>query len=156
MPQRTIETPVGPVRFTSAANRLVMLHIDAIPEPDIAGDAALLDDAQAQLIAYFAGNRESFDLPLAPAPTARGAVLRDAICSISAGETMTYGALADRVGSGARAIGQACARNPLPIIVPCHRIVASNGPGHYSGGRGLVTKSWLLAHESKEKMLWDL
>lgn len=156
MSQRTIETPIGPVRLTSTANRLAAIHIDATPAADIAGDEALLDDAQAQLIAYFAGDRESFDLPLAPAHTERGAMLREAICSIPAGETITYGALADRVGSGARAIGQACARNPLPIIVPCHRVVASNGLGHYSGGRGLVTKGWLLAHESKEKMLWDL
>lgn len=156
MPQRTIETPVGPVRLTSAADRLATIHIGAAPAADVAGDEALLDEAEAQLIAYFAGKCESFDLPLAPSPTPRGAMLRDAICSIQAGETMTYGALAQRFGSGARAIGQACARNPLPIVVPCHRIVASNGLGHYSGGRGLVTKGWLLAHESKEKMLWEL
>jgi methylated-DNA-[protein]-cysteine S-methyltransferase len=156
MPQRTIETPVGPIRLTSASDRLETIHIDAAPAPDLAGDEALLDEAEAQLIAYFAGERESFDLPMAPSPTPRGAMLRDAICSIPPGQTMTYGALAQRIGSGARAIGQACARNPLPIIVPCHRIVASNGLGHYSGGRGLVTKSWLLAHESKEKMLWEL
>jgi methylated-DNA-[protein]-cysteine S-methyltransferase len=61
-----------------------------------------------------------------------------------------------RVASAARAIGQACARNPLPIVVPCHRVVASNGLGPYSAGHGIATKAWLLAHESKETMLWDL
>jgi methylated-DNA-[protein]-cysteine S-methyltransferase len=156
MPQRTIETPIGPVRLTSESGRLATIHIHAAPEADISGDDALLAEAQTQMIAYFAGHREDFDLPLIPSPTERGAMLRKAICSIPAGETMTYGALAQRIGSAARAIGQACARNPLPIVVPCHRIVASSGPGHYSGGRGLVTKSWLLEHESKEKMLWEL
>jgi methylated-DNA-[protein]-cysteine S-methyltransferase len=82
--------------------------------------------------------------------------LRQAICGVPAGYPMTYGELARRIGSAPRAIGQACARNPLPIVVPCHRIIASSGAGHYSAGRGLVTKSWLLAHESKEKLLWEL
>jgi methylated-DNA-[protein]-cysteine S-methyltransferase len=156
MPQRTIETPIGPVRLVSGAGRLASIQIYASSEPDQPGDEPLLDDAAAQIGDYFAGNREDFDLPLVAAHTERGAMLRKAICSIKAGYPLTYGELAHRIGSSARAIGQACARNPLPIVVPCHRIVASTGAGHYSAGRGLVTKSWLLAHESKEKLLWDI
>jgi methylated-DNA-[protein]-cysteine S-methyltransferase len=156
MPQRTIETPVGPVRLSSANGRLTAIRIHAAPEPDLAGEEALLDEAAAQLADYFAGTREEFDLPLTPAATPRGAALREAICSIAVGETLTYGALARRAGSAARAIGQACARNPLPIVVPCHRVVASKGQGPYSAGLGAPTKSWLLRHESKEKLLWDL
>ena len=67
---------------------------------------------------------------------------------ISHGEALSYGALARLAQSGPRAIGQACARNPLPIIVPCHRVLGSNGLGHYSGGDGVTTKRWLLAHET--------
>jgi methylated-DNA-[protein]-cysteine S-methyltransferase len=156
MPQRTIETPIGPVRIASEDGRIARIAIDASPQPDSVGDEALLDEAAAQMAAYFAGKIDAFDLPLVPAGTPRGAALRAAICSVPAGETITYGALARTAGSGPRAIGQACARNRLPIIVPCHRIVASDGLGPYSAGGGPVTKDWLLRHESKEKLLWDL
>ena len=67
--------------------------------------------------------------------------------SIPYGTTATYGDLASRTGSCARAVGQACGANPLPIIVPCHRVVGSQGFGNYSGGNGPETKHWLLAHE---------
>jgi methylated-DNA-[protein]-cysteine S-methyltransferase len=156
MPQRTIETPIGPMRLESAAGRLASIHIHAPAESDQAGDSDLFDAALLQIADYFAGTREDFDLPLVPSATERGGVLRNAICNIKAGHPLTYGELAHRIGSSPRAIGQACARNPLPIVVPCHRIVASDGAGHYSAGLGIVTKSWLLAHESKEKLLWDL
>jgi methylated-DNA-[protein]-cysteine S-methyltransferase len=156
MPQRTIETPIGPMRLKSDAGRLATIHVHAPAEADRAGDEALFDETAAQIADYFAGKRDDFDLPLVPAATERGAVLRNAICSIKAGHPLTYGELAHRIASSPRAVGQACARNPLPIVVPCHRIVASDGAGHYSAGHGIVTKSWLLAHESKEKLLWDL
>ena len=67
----------------------------------------------------------------------------------SARDTLTYGALARVANSSPRAIGQACARNPLPIIIPCHRVTASDGLGHYSAGAGVPTKRWLLAHEER-------
>jgi methylated-DNA-[protein]-cysteine S-methyltransferase len=78
--------------------------------------------------------------------------LRAAICTIPHGQTARYGALAAQIGSGARAVGQACARNPIPVIIPCHRVLASNGLGNYSGGGGIRTKQWLLAHEAGD--LW--
>jgi len=150
MPQRTIDTPIGPVRLESSDNRLTALRIHPSPQPDIPGDEPLLDEAATQLMDYFAGRRTDFDLPLAPARSQRGAELRDAIRGIGYGSTVSYGMLARIAQSGPRAIGQACARNPLPIIVPCHRVVASNGLGHYSGGEGVATKQWLLAHEARE------
>ena len=64
------------------------------------------------------------------------------------GETASYGALARRVGSAAQAVGQACGANPIPIIIPCHRVVAAGGLGGYSGGVGVTTKESLLAHEA--------
>jgi methylated-DNA-[protein]-cysteine S-methyltransferase len=156
MPQRTIETPVGPVRIACEGDYIATIRIDAVAEPDIGGNDRLLDQAAAQLAAYFAGTAEHFDLPLVPALTSRGAALRAAICGVPSGATITYGTLALASGSSARAIGQACARNPLPIVVPCHRIVASGGLGAYSAGGGIATKDWLLRHESKERMLWEI
>jgi len=74
--------------------------------------------------------------------------------AIPPGETISYGALARIAGSSPRAIGQACARNPFPIVVPCHRVVGSGGAiGHYSAGRGIITKSWLLDHERRGGLL---
>jgi methylated-DNA-[protein]-cysteine S-methyltransferase len=70
--------------------------------------------------------------------------------AIAYGETLSYGDLARLAGSAPRAIGQACARNPFPIIVPCHRVLSSGGArGHYSGGEGPITKRWLLDHEQR-------
>lgn len=106
-------------------------------------------EAIRQLRAYFDEKFTAFDLPLAPAASARGAALRDAVVAIPPGETLSYGALARIAGSAPRAIGQACSRNPFPIVVPCHRVVGSGGAiGHYSAGRGIITKTWLLDHES--------
>jgi len=152
MPQRSVDSPIGPIRITSADGALRALSIAAAPEPDRPGDEALLDEATRQLGEYFAGTRTTFDLPLAPPDTPRGEALRAAIASIRHGETLSYGALARTAGSSPRAVGQACARNPLPIIVPCHRVLASNGIGAYSGGNGVKTKQWLLAHEAGD--LW--
>jgi methylated-DNA-[protein]-cysteine S-methyltransferase len=107
-----------------------------------------------QLAAYFAGDRRVFELPLRAAPTPFQAAIRDALRAIPYGEVRSYGEIAEAVGrrGGARAVGQANARNPFPIIVPCHRVLASGGHlGGYMGdwGRGdaLGKKEWLLRHE---------
>jgi methylated-DNA-[protein]-cysteine S-methyltransferase len=152
MPQRTIVSPIGQIRLVSQHGRIAALTIDPAPEPDLPGDDAVLDSAAQQLAEYFSGGRERFDLPIAPVTTPRGAALRAAICAIPHGQTARYGALAAQIGSGARAVGQACARNPIPVIIPCHRVLASNGLGNYSGGGGIRTKQWLLAHEAGD--LW--
>lgn len=109
-----------------------------------------LAETLRQLRAYFDDAAFLFDLPLAPAASPRGAALRAAIATIPSGETLSYGALARIAQSGPRAIGQACARNPFPIVIPCHRVVGSGGAiGHYSGGQGIVTKTRLLDHERR-------
>src|SRR3546814_5779644 len=88
-------------------------------------------------------------LPLTPAASPLGEVLRAAIVAIPHGETASYGQVARAVESGPRAVGQACARNPFPIIVPCHRVLGNGGSlGHYSGGHGVETKLALLRLES--------
>ena len=106
-----------------------------------------------QLREYFAGQRRRFDLTLdlLPLPSSTEAVLR-ALMTVEYGETITYGELAERSGTGipARAIGSIMAANPVPIVIPCHRVVASDGLGGYSGGepgRSLETKRWLLENE---------
>ena len=110
--------------------------------------APVLAEARRQLERYFAGRLRAFDLPLA----ARGTDFQHSVWKmmreIPYGETATYGGIAMALGSGARAVGTACGRNPLPIIVPCHRVLGSGGSeGGFSGGRGLPTKRKLLALE---------
>lgn len=140
----SIATPIGLVRVTGSADRIDAIEILA-DGAAVASDAPALREALRQLDAYFAGRLTAFDLPLAPCPTERGAVLRQGIVDIAYGQTASYGALARAIQSSARAIGQACARNPFPIVVPCHRILGAGGAlGAYSAGRGPITKSRLL------------
>ena len=113
------------------------------------GDSAhpLLGVVITQMRDWFAGARQTFDLPLAPLNSAEGEKLRAGIASIPYGQTQTYGALADHIGSVARAVGQACKTNPFPLIIPCHRVTSTSGPEFYSGGDGPRTKTWLLDFE---------
>ena len=108
----------------------------------------------SQLAAYFAGKRTAFDLPirLTGVGDAGRAVLTALHDTVGYGETVTYGELAARSGTTvpARAIGSIMGSNPVPVVIPCHRVVASDGLGGYSGGepgRGRQTKLWLLEHE---------
>ena len=146
-----IATPIGSVTIDAQGDFLTGLRIGT----DAPGAASpVLMSAAEQLLAYFAGDLRLFDLPLAPAGTERGDALRAAMGAIPFGETLSYGALAQRCGSSARAIGQACARNPFPIIIPCHRVLnAGGGLGAYSAGGGPATKRWLLHHETKDTLL---
>ena len=109
---------------------------------------ALLCAAVEQLHAYFDGALQDFDLPLAPVGSAYRRRIWDALRAIPYGQTRTYGAIAATAGGTARSVGQANGANPLPILIPCHRVVASTGIGGYSGGEGLRTKRALLALET--------
>jgi methylated-DNA-[protein]-cysteine S-methyltransferase len=147
--EAVIATPIGAVRITGDDRAITRVAIDRDAAP-AAGHAEAVRAAAEQLAQWFAGKRTRFDLPLAPAATARGQALRDAMVAIGFGETMSYGALARIAGSSPRAIGQACARNPFPIVVPCHRVLAAGGAlGAYSAGDGPATKQWLLDHERR-------
>lgn len=112
------------------------------------------ETAARQLAAYLADPDARFDLPLSIEGTPFQRQLWAALCEIPRGKTITYGELAKRLGgAGAemnRAVGQACGDNRLPIVIPCHRVVAANGIGgfaHATGGYLLEAKRWLLAHE---------
>jgi len=146
MPARLIDTPVGPILLVESDGRIAEIRFAHGTERD-RDDTPLLRRAEVQIGEYFAGRRRRFDLPLAPAPTPFQARVRDAMQAIPYGQTRSYGELAHSAGGAPRAIGQACGANPLPLLVPCHRVVASNGIGGYSGGRGLATKRLLLALE---------
>lgn len=107
----------------------------------------------AQLKAYFTDPRTCFDLPLAPGGTPFQQRAWRALRRIPSGSARTYGELARALKSAPRAVGGACRANPIPIIVPCHRVVAASGPGGFMGatrGRAMDIKRWLLEHEAAD------
>lgn len=104
------------------------------------------------LEAYWSQPAHEFGVPIAPQGTSFQLRVWQALTQIPPGQPTTYGALAKRLGTAARAVGQACGSNPLPILIPCHRVVAANGLGgfmHASAGTPLNVKTWLLAHERR-------
>ena len=114
----------------------------------------LCREAAAQIRAYLAGDRNAFELPLAPEGPPLDASVWAAMLEIPYGETWTYGEMARRVGSNPRVVGGACGRNPIPIVIPCHRVVGAGGKlTGFSGGDGVETKAWLLRHETRDTRL---
>jgi len=142
--EATVETALGVFRMRQAGEAIVALTWGC------GGQATtpLLAEASRQLVAYGQGRLQAFDLPIAPAgPSFQQAVWQEML-QIPYGETRTYGDLARALDGIARAVGTACAANPLPIIIPCHRVVAGGGSlGGFSGGQGIVDKRRLLVHE---------
>lgn len=111
------------------------------------GGSLLLAEAARQLDAYFAGKLSVFDLPIQPAGSAFERRVWTAMLRIPYGQTRTYGELAMNISSVARAVGGACGKNPIPIVVPCHRVLGKTNLGGYSGSGGLKTKRLLLGLE---------
>lgn len=150
-----VSTPVGALHVTSDGGAITRVSWRAhAATPADEGHDALLIEAIRQLDAYFAGDLRHFDLPvdLGDQSESTRAVLGTLYETVGYGEAITYGELAARADSTvpARGIGAIMGANPLPIIVPCHRVLASDGLGGYSGGtpgQGLVTKRWLLEFE---------
>lgn len=146
MPACLMDTPAGPLLLIEDSGRLAEVRFAAGDERDC-DDTPLLAEAHKQILEFFDGTRKRFDLPLIPARTAFQQRVREAMLSIPYGGTMSYGEIAHVAGGAPRAVGQACGANMLPIVVPCHRVVAAQGIGGYSGARGLDTKRFLLAME---------
>ena len=115
--------------------------------------SSVLDGAREQLQAYFDGELMEFDLPLAPVGTGYRRAVWKALCGIPYGETRSYSDIAVAAGGSPRSVGQANGHNPIPLIIPCHRVVAVSHIGGYSGGDGLPTKRWLLALETSNRTL---
>jgi methylated-DNA-[protein]-cysteine S-methyltransferase len=126
----------------------------ARPAPDWQEDAAVFREPIRQLHVYFAGKLEQFDLPLAPGGTEFQRTVWKALCDIPYGVTISYGELARRIGNpkASRAVGLANGSNPIPIIIPCHRVIGSNGKLTGYGG-GLHIKEKLLALERRQLRL---
>lgn len=155
--RRSIETPVGALTIdvTDTGVRAVLWPGDAdgarvALDDAVDDDHPLLDETVAQLCQYFAGERTDFDLPLDPVGTDFQREAWDALCTIPFGETLSYGQQAERMGdrAKARAVGAANGKNPISVIVPCHRVIGADGSLTGFAG-GLEVKTWLLDHERR-------
>ncbi|WP_133510558.1 methylated-DNA--[protein]-cysteine S-methyltransferase [Candidatus Thiosymbion oneisti] len=143
-----VETPLGAIGILVKDG--VLCGLDLEPDRTIRASDALPAMVREQLMAYFEDGSHAFELPLDLQGTTFQIRVWEALREIPPGCTVTYGALAWKLGTGARAIGGACRANPCPIVVPCHRIVAGKGLGGFAGdssGRKLAVKRWLLRHE---------
>jgi methylated-DNA-[protein]-cysteine S-methyltransferase len=137
-----IEGPFGWVSLVEDGGQLVRLDwrkLAGEPTP-------LLAEALRQLQAYFDRRLVRFDLPL-DWGTGLNAAVRHAMADIPTGETRTYGQIAKAVGAAPQAVGQACGANPLPILIPCHRVTGTDWFGGFSAPGGVETKAALLRHE---------
>jgi methylated-DNA-[protein]-cysteine S-methyltransferase len=148
-----MDTPIGRIGLTATADGLAEIWFDGYDEsaPSGSGErdpAGVLDQATMQLEEYFAGTRTTFDVPLAPSGSAFELNVWALLREIPSGHTASYGDIARKLGDPtmARAVGRANGQNPLPIVVPCHRVIGANGSLVGFGG-GLGRKRWLLEHE---------
>jgi len=153
----TIESPIGPLRLIATEAALVAVLWPEerqgrvkFPAEPVDGDNDVLAQAARELREYFSGDRRSFDVPIELRGTEFQQQVWRSLPEIAYGETSTYGKQAEVIGrpNAVRAVGSANGRNPLSIILPCHRIVGANGKlAGFAGG--LDTKRWLLDHESR-------
>jgi methylated-DNA-[protein]-cysteine S-methyltransferase len=144
-----VESPVGRLALEADGDTLTALSWTSAAERTADEKATpVLEEARCQLDRYFTRKLRRFELPLEPRGTPFQKSVWKMMSAIPFGETATYGGMAMALGSGPRAVGMACGRNPIPIIVPCHRVLGSGGKeGGFSGGDGLPTKRRLLALE---------
>ncbi|MFV1849418.1 MAG: methylated-DNA--[protein]-cysteine S-methyltransferase [Thalassospira sp.] len=153
MPQISINSPIGALTIFEFDDQIVALDWGFVDEME---PSPVLEEAKKQLNAYFSGQLGHFDLPLAPDGTDFQKAVWDAMCNIPAGKTATYKELAAAAGSpkAFQSVGTACGLNPIPIIIPCHRVLASGDkPGGYSGQGGLETKRALLKIEGVDLLI---
>ena len=148
-----VKSPIGELTLVGSASALVALHLpesDDAPMDAPSGKTPLLTRVAEQLREYFAGERRAFDVEMAAKGTPFQQLVWGALLDIPYGALCSYGDVARTIGrpAASRAVGAANGRNPIAIIVPCHRVIGSTGQLTGYGG-GLPTKQWLLAHEQK-------
>ena len=149
MSQLSLRTPLGDLTLSEENGAIVALDWGRVEQQD---STPMLLEARDQLQDYFDGLRTAFALDLAPHGTAFQRRVWAALRDIPSGQTCSYIGLARLLGSGPRAVGQANGRNPIPIIIPCHRVVAADGSiGGYSGHDGIATKRYLLDLERRNQ-----
>ena len=144
--RKTVHSPIGPLTLECSDIAITALRFGASVETS---DHYLLEDAATQLQEYFAGERREFDLPLSPVGTIFQKSVWSALLSIPFGQTVSYSEIACQINNpkACRAVGMANNRNPLPIFIPCHRVVGKKGQlTGYAGG--LAIKEYLLKQES--------
>ncbi len=145
MPQLSMHSPVGDLTISAEDGHIVSLDWGWSARQS---SEPLLIAAREELEAYFDGGASPFDLPLAPRGSEFQRRVWARLVRIGFGRTVTYGHLATELQTASRAVGMACARNPIPLLIPCHRVVAANGHlGGYSGQGGVDTKIALLRLE---------
>lgn len=146
MPQLSLHSPIGDLTVSEEDGQIVALDWGWGRDQT---ETPLLLRARAALEAYFDGAQMRFDLPLAPAGTPYQQRVWQALCTIPPGQTRTYAEIARQAGGSPRSVGGANSVNPIPILIPCHRVLACHGLGGYSGGEGLETKRYLLDLEAR-------
>ena len=149
MPIASLDTPIGPLSVEERDGAIVRVGwawegTDSTP---------VLDQAVAQLRAYFDGEREVFELPLQVDGSDFQRAVCDVMLAIPFGDTRTYGEIAKELGAPPQPVGNACGANPIPVIIPCHRVLAANSLGGFSGMGGVETKVALLRHERAAGLL---
>jgi methylated-DNA-[protein]-cysteine S-methyltransferase len=155
---RVVESPIGKIHLYANEHGLVGLYTDTHRDPlptnkvDVEEDR-ILNQAAEELVEYFEGKRREFAVPVDPQGTKFQRSVWSELQRIPCGETITYGALAKRLGDPllTRAVGTANGQNPVSIIIPCHRVIGANG--HLTGyAGGLEIKRWLIDHEAEDRL----
>lgn len=144
MPQCSIATQFGDLILTQTGDYITKLDWGRAQAED---STDVLEEACRQMMAYDVGKLQVFDLPLRVEGSDFQRAVCDAMFAIPFGETCTYGDIAKQLGAPAQAVGGACGNNPIPIIIPCHRVMGAKGLTGFSGAGGVETKVALLRHE---------
>lgn len=150
MRTRSLHSPFGDLTLVEDEEAIVVLQWRWAARQD---SSPLLDEAIAQLEGYIARQRETFDLPFRVGGTAFQQQVCAVMSAIPFGHTRTYGEIAKEIGVPAQAVGQACGGNPIPILIPCHRVMGAKGLTGFSGRGGVETKVALLRHEGAAGLL---
>lgn len=141
----TVRSPIGDLTLLEHDGTITGLSWEAGPRVRHGTPTALLAEAESQLAAYFDGRLKKFDLPLAAPGSKFQKRVWKSIGAIRYGSTRSYGALAKKLRTGPRAVAGACGANPIPVLIPCHRVLGASGLLHgYSGRGGIMTKATLL------------
>ena len=152
MNKTVIDSPIGKIAIFAENEKIIRLELKTEQKADFAIEEKILEKAKEQLFEYFSGKREFFELEYEFSGTKFQKSVWNELLKIPFGETKTYGEIAKKIGNpkAGRAVGSACNKNPLPIIVPCHRVIGANGK--LTGfACGTETKEWLLDHEAMSK-----
>ena len=150
--QAKLPVPFGVLGIRCAGDTLTGIDFLPASEKPQRATSAFAKTVCEQLLRYFENPSARFSVPLKPGGTPHQNKVWQAMLAIPRGETRSYGELAAELGSGAQAVGQACGANPIPVIIPCHRVVGKAGLGgfmRHASGASLGIKRWLLAHEQR-------